>query len=442
MASYNLSNTSYSGRMNEKTNLYNSYINKAESIRIKNENKPSIEEAEAYQAAAKICGEIMAINNTQRNVYSQWRARRDDCIASMEKIASSLKPAKEPAPIAERGVLNSRELDARNTADTTASGFTTKNACKDVTAATIEGWYKSMPNHGFDDVAGMDEIKKILKNHVSSSGWSRLDEILGIPPFQSFFFYGVPGTGKTFIIEAFAHEMMQQGFKFIRLLGGDIHASLVGVAEKTVEIAFQEAIDNEPCIIFIDEIENVCVNRSLNNVEGHEKRLTVAFLEAYNLLKGSGKRVIFLGATNYPSMVDEAMLDRIQLVKIPLPDLETRLDFFKRTFNVLKPSSDFSLEEMASMTENYSFRDLGRLSDTIAIRIKSYARDKYAVIDANGNVDEDATSKVAVDAIVNGDLTVTKELFSEIQAEMPPSDKTRITEEIEAFEERVKGINN
>ena len=236
--------------------------------------------------------------------------------------------------------------------------------------------------------------------------------------------------------------MMQQGFKFIRLLGGDIHASLVGVAEKTVEIAFQEAIDNEPCIIFIDEIENVCVNRSLNNVEGHEKRLTVALLEAYNLLKGSGKRVIFLGATNYPSMVDEAMLDRIQLVKIPLPDLETRLDFFKRTFNVLKPSSDFSLEEMASMTENYSFRDLGRLSDTIAIKIKSYARDKYAVIDANGNVDEDATSKVAVDAIVNGDLTVTKELFSEIQAEMPPSDKTRITEEIEAFEERVKGINN
>ena len=431
MALYNLSNTSYSG---------NNYINQAEALRIKNENKPTLEEAELYQAAARVCGEIMAINNTQRNVYGQWKARRDDCIKTMERIVAAINPAPAKAP--ETTASRTIESSDRAVSNTTASGFKTNNACKDVPAATIESWYKSMPKHSFADVTGMDDVKDLLMNHVSSSGWSRLDEILGIPPFQSFFLYGAPGTGKTFIIEAFAHEMMQKGFKFIRLLGGDIHASLVGVAEKTVEIAFQEAIDNEPCIIFIDEIENVCVSRSQNNIEGHEKRLTVAFLEAYNLLKSSGKRVIFLGATNYPSMVDEAMLDRIQLVRIPLPDYETRLNFFKDTFNVLQPAADFTFEEMAQSTENYSFRDLGRLADTIAINIKSQAMDEYAVVDENEKIDEEMTSKMAVDAIVKGELAVTRELFSKIQGEMPPSDKTKINEEIEAFEKRVKGINS
>lgn len=440
MALYNLSNTSYSGRMNEKTHQYNKYINQAESLRIKNDNKPTLEEAELYQAAARVCGEIMAINNTQRNVYGQWKNRRDDAIQMMERIVAAINPA--PAKPAEDNTVRNIEVADKNVVNTTASGFKTKNACKDVPASTIEGWFKSMPMHSFEDVTGMENVKDLLLNNVSSSGWSRLDEILGIPPFKSFFLYGPPGTGKTFIIEAFAHEMMQKGFKFIRLLGGDIHASLVGVAEKTVEIAFQEAIDNEPCIIFIDEIENVCVSRSQNNVEGHEKRLTVAFLEAYNLLKSSGKRIIFLGATNYPSMVDEAMLDRIQLVRIPLPDYETRLKFFQNTFNVLKPEEGFSFEEMAEKTDNYSFRDLGRLADTIAISIKSRAMDEYAVQDENGNVDEELTSKLAVDAIVKGDLAMTRELFENIQAEMPPSDKTRINAEIEEFENRVRGITS
>ena len=68
--------------------------------------------------------------------------------------------------------------------------------------------------------------------------------------------------------------------------------------------------------------------------------------------------------------------------------------------------------------------------------------DEYAVQDENGNVDEELTSKLAVDAIVKGDLAMTRELFENIQAEMPPSDKTRINAEIEEFENRVRGITS
>lgn len=287
----------------------------------------------------------------------------------------------------------------------------------------------------------MEEVKSILESRAANLGWDRIDSALKINPVQSYFFYGPPGTGKTFVIEAFASEMMDKGFKYIRLLGGDIHASLVGVAEKTVQIAFQEAVDNEPCIIFIDEIENVCVSRSGRNVEGHEKRLTVAFLEAYNLLKESGKRVIFMGATNYPGLIDEAMLDRITMIRIPLPPTESRKKFLESKLESITTESGYSFEDMAEATENYSFRDLERLTDALSAKLKDMAIEAYRVNNDDGTINRELTDIAAAEAVSEGRVQLSKELFELMHKELPPSDKTAICEELEAFEARVKRIN-
>ena len=152
-------------------------------------------------------------------------------------------------------------------------------------------------------------------------------------------------------------------------------------------------MDNAPCLIFIDEIENVCVGRGGSQAQGHEKRLTVAFLEAYNKLKSSGKRVIFMGATNHPGMVDEAMLDRITLVKIPLPTENARKAYFERELGVLGLEPGFTAEDIAAVTDNYSYRDLGRLKDTLAVRVKSRGIQEFAVLDAEGKLDKAETDK-------------------------------------------------
>ena len=251
------------------------------------------------------------------------------------------------------------------------------------------------------------------------------------------FFYGPPGTGKTYLIEAFASELMEKGFKYIRLLGGDIHASLVGVAEKTVQIAFKEAIDNEPCLIFIDEIEDVCVDRNNSKAEGHEKRLTVAFLEAYNLLRESGKRVIFMGATNHPGQVDSAMLDRVKLIRIPLPDEEAREAWFARKLDTLTLEDGFSYSDMAAATDNYSYRDLIRLQDAIAIKTKRQTIESYRVETYSGDLDQERTDIAGSGALRGGAMVLTRELFDKTREENPPSDKARILAELRSFEENL-----
>ena len=442
---HDMGETSYIRKMDEKVSQYNGLVRKAERINYDRAGKPSKEEAVFYLQAAKVCEEIMNINLSERAVYSQWKMRMLDCEAQAKRITDIIAPVPEPAPEPEKQQETVKrgygDKPAAQVPSTTKSGFKTKNACADVKADTIEKWFKESPNHDFGKVSGMEDLKEKLLDEAASIGWTATDDALNISPVQSYFFYGPPGTGKTYLIEAFAAELMKKGFKFIQLMGGDIHASLVGVAEKTVQIAFQEAVDNAPCLIFIDEIENVCVGRSDSQAQGHEKRLTVAFLEAYNKLKSSGKRVIFMGATNHPGMVDEAMLDRINLVKIPLPNQAARKAHFERAFGVLGLEPGFTAEDIAEVTDNYSYRDMNRLKDALASRVKMRAIREFEILDAEGNMDQAATDARISEALKNREIQLDKALFDEVRKETPPSDKTKIREELKAFEENIRRLN-
>lgn len=439
------SKNTYSQDMERLTSQYNNMVLSAERCRRDNFGKVTLREAEFYEQAIKTCEQIMHLNLSERAVHTKWLARKKECQRMIDEIAdilapkppvSSPAPANDPVP--ETNPPSASGSKQSDVPVKTKSGFVTKNACADVKAETIEKWHKEKPWQGFDDVTGMESLKERLMRETAQFGWTRVDNQLKISPVQSYFFYGPPGTGKTFLIRAFAHEMMEkdENFHFIQLKGGDIHASLVGVAEKTVQIAFQEAVDNEPCLIFIDEIENVCVSRSKTTAEGHATRLTVAFLEAYNILLDSGKRVIFMGATNHPSQVDEAMMDRIKLIKVPLPDEPARQNYFTKAFENLVLEENFTIDDMVDVTDNYSYRDLNRLSESIAFKMKDELIEDYRVFDEDGKLDQDASDLAASKALAEGKVLLTRAIFDQIQKENPPSDKSGIREELRAFEER------
>ena len=88
----------------------------------------------------------------------------------------------------------------------------------------VSKWFKEIPLHTFDDVAGMDDLKEKLRQCVVDTRVGKLKEYLGIPRLHSFFFIGPPGCGKTYIVEAFAHELMEQNYKYRRCLQEQIPA--------------------------------------------------------------------------------------------------------------------------------------------------------------------------------------------------------------------------
>lgn len=204
-------------------------------------------------------------------------------------------------------------------------------------------------------------------------------------------------------------------------------SSKVGVAEKTIERVFAEAKKHAPCILFIDEIDGVCADRNDENTPQYARSLTTSFLTGYNSLKDFDGKVIFIAATNYPELVDSAMLDRAELIYVEIPDKEARCHSFQLKYsNIFQMEDGFSYMEMAERTEGYNYRDLDRLEEHLKDKIFSYCRDHYT--------DESQ----AVHAITNGELKLTRELFEDALAAYEPTPKDKEKEAMQKWREKVQ----
>lgn len=447
----NMASTFYENDMSKLSNEYNACIAQAKNTSRRNGYVPSKEEYEYYVSAAEIAHKISNLNVQQRAVCKQWAERATNNEKKAMELLKVLAPdygrkaeVKTASDTDDQPVTSmpksSSSTKAENQLQTTVGNFTTRNASEDVPAETIEKWYQKQPNHGFDDIVGMDDLKATIKSEILNNiGWDSTDELLHILKSKSFLFYGPFGTGKTFFIEAIAKELMEKGFKFIKLSGSDVHDSYVGVGEKKVNTAIREAVDNAPCVLFFDEIDNMCA-RIDGNTEGHEKRLSIAFRESYDMIVNSNKPIVFLAATNYPDRIDSAMLSRIkEYILVPLPSEEVRYkyfdDFLKKT--KIKCSDDISVEDMVDATDNYSFRDLQKVTDGLKSLVKKKAKEEFSVYDENKKILQKESDENVADAIIQGKIMMTKELFDSVKNSISPEKKSDILASLEAFEKKI-----
>ncbi len=379
-------------------NEYRGLIIQIRTIRRRNNDMPSAEEGRCYQKAAEICGQIATISVGAEAEH--WKAEQSKCGEKIREIAYAIDPqaarkAEEAATgSAAAGKPQPQSIKAGNNGDATgeAYGIETDEV---VTENVIKNWFKDAPEHGFDNVAGMEDVKKKLRRSFNSIGMAKLKERLKISPIQGFFFIGPPGCGKTYIINAFAHELIEKyGYSYMFLSGGSIHNRYVGDAEKIVEKAFLAARANAPCILFIDEMDGVCRSRNAPNLPAHMLSTTTAFLNGYNSLlekQDAEKPVIFMAATNFPQDVDTAMLDRTELVEISLPDEGARESAFQRGLDHIKLGDDITYAEMAAQTDNYNYRDIDRLLDSMTNSIfESYLDSGVSCEDAIADLDDGA----------------------------------------------------
>lgn len=433
--------TDYSEKMSAKTSKYDALICKAEMLHRDNKNEVSKKEASYYLEAARVCEEIASMNIGQRAVANKWNARKEDCMEKIDSIMAIIEPSKKkPADVkSESGSdeeLNEGAVSKNENSGgvkVTSSGFKTKNSCQEVTAETIEKWYAEKPNHGFDSISGMEKERKLLNKIVEDNDWKEIDSFINYKSVNSILFYGIPGCGKTFVIEAFIKELMDKGYKYIRLKGSDIHSSYVGVGQKVIDIAFKEAMDNEPCVFFIDEFDEVCVDRNIENVAEYSKQATITFLQSYDsLLQHKEKNVIFLCATNYPASIDAAMRSRIYPVYVPLPDAKARTSYFeKKLENITLSGMDYVY--IAKRTAECSYRDLDKIISFLIGGFREQAIEKSKVLSESGELDKQATQNAAITAIKEGKIKLDKELFESVMNDYSVEDKSESFESLKAF---------
>lgn len=230
---------------------------------------------------------------------------------------------------------------------------------------------------GFAAIAGMDELKKQLREEVIEPLHNPEEyERYGVTIPNGMLLYGPPGCGKTFFAKHFAEEV---GFNFLCVTPAMLKSRYVNATQENIAEMFKEAEEKAPTIIFIDEINELVPNRES---DVHEMSRS-AVNEMLAQMDRTGERRIFvIGATNYPHTIDPAMLRAGRLDKkyfIGVPDKSARAALFKLYLE--KRPYDFGLdyEELATLTEGYVSADI-QLIVNDASRSALKARSKITMV--------------------------------------------------------------
>lgn len=211
---------------------------------------------------------------------------------------------------------------------------------------------------GFDAIAGLDDLKNEMRRSVIDILQNpEKAERYGAKLPNGMVLYGPPGCGKTFFAKHFAEEV---GFNFILSTPSTLKSRYVNATQENIAKMFEDAEQNAPTIIFIDEINELLPNR---DSDSHEMAKS-AVNEMLAQMDRTGEKGIFIiGATNYPDMIDPAMLRSGRLEKkfyLPPPDFKLRKALFEMSLNIRKKVLDFGIDydRLSNLTENYVSSDI------------------------------------------------------------------------------------
>lgn len=270
---------------------------------------------------------------------------------------------KEAAMVAMRRVLPEINLEERAIPREVLDKLTVtwddfSAALKEVQPSALREIMVEVPRVNWEDVGGMEDVKQALREMVelpltNPDAFTRV----GIRPPKGVLLYGPPGTGKTLVAKAVANE---SNANFLSAKGSDLLSKWYGESEKRISEFFNRARQVAPAVIFFDELDSLApVRGGIGDSRVTERVVNQILAEMDGLEELRG--VAIIGATNRPDMIDPALLrpGRFdEIVFVPVPNKEARLEIFKSHTREMTLDSDVSLEKLAEMTERYTGADI------------------------------------------------------------------------------------
>ena len=219
------------------------------------------------------------------------------------------------------------------------------------------------PDVSYEQVGGLEsqiqEIRETVELPLTNPA---IFKEIGIEPPRGVLLYGLPGTGKTMLAKAVAHESKAT---FIHMSGSELVHKFIGEGAQLVRDIFQMAREKAPSIIFIDEIDAVGSIRTHDGTTGSAEvnRTMMQLLAEMDGFRTRGD-IKIIAATNRIDILDPALLrpgrfDRI--IEIPMPSAEGRLKILEIHSQKMKKDEDVDLAEIVKVTDEASGADLNAI---------------------------------------------------------------------------------
>jgi len=216
------------------------------------------------------------------------------------------------------------------------------------------------PEVSYADIGGIDEQMEEVRETVEMPIESpeMFDEV-GIDPPSGVLLHGPPGTGKTMLAKAVAN---QTDATFIKMAGSELVHKFIGEGAKLVRDLFELARQQEPAVVFIDEIDAIAAKRTESKTSGDAEvqRTMMQLLAEMDGFEDRGQ-ISIIAATNRFDMLDRAILrpgrfDR--LIEVPKPDFEGREMIFEIHTRGMNVDDDVDFAELADLAAGASGADI------------------------------------------------------------------------------------
>jgi proteasome regulatory subunit len=216
------------------------------------------------------------------------------------------------------------------------------------------------PDVRYEDIGGLEaQMQEVRETVEMPLDRPEMFEQVGIEPPSGVLLHGPPGTGKTMLAKAVAN---QTDATFIKMAGSELVHKFIGEGAKLVRDLFEVARENEPAVLFIDEIDAIASKRTDSKTSG-DAEVQRTMMQLLSEMDGFEERgeIRIIAATNRFDMLDPAILrpgrfDR--LIEVPKPDEEGREIIFKIHTRDMNVDDDVDFDALADMADDASGADI------------------------------------------------------------------------------------
>ncbi|GLD91519.1 hypothetical protein PINS_up000052 [Pythium insidiosum] len=303
-------------------------------------------------------------SSTSEEAKRQARLKAHEYMSRAEELKESLLRRDQHDAHQQHGEATQESNEPRSSSRHEVSRFIKSHSA--LAHTILDEIVERSPGVKWTDIAGLDVAKQILQEAVILP-MLRPDLFTGLrSPARGVLLFGPPGTGKTLLARAVATESKAT---FFNVSASTLTSKWVGEGEKLVRLLFAMARELQPSVIFLDEMDALLGGRSASEHDASRRLKNQFFTELDGVASSSDDRVLFMGATNLPQELDEAIIRRLEKrVYVPLPDATGRARLITHLLEPHKSSlSPRDLKAIAKATEGYSGSDLKALCKDAAL---------------------------------------------------------------------------